>query len=94
MMWASTAFISRALFDNISVRRFRSSGARFEYPEQRMFAYAYSVVDIQLQHSTRVSIPGLAFQHEPGWYLDLGFDAPTAAPESWFSVQALIAGGR
>jgi len=66
----------------------------FEYPEQRMFAYAYSVVDIQLQHSTRVSIPGLAFQHEPGWYLDLGFDAPTAAEESWFSVQALISGGR
>jgi len=66
----------------------------FEYPEQRMFAYAYSVVDIQLQHSTRVAIPGLAFQNEPGWYLDLGFDAPTAAPESWFSVQALISAGR
>ena len=43
--------------------------------ELRPGAYADSVVDIQLQHSTRVSIPGLAFQHEPGWYLDLGFDA-------------------
>ncbi len=66
----------------------------FSYPEERMFAYAYSVVDIQLRHSTRVAIPGLAFQHEPGWYLDLGPDAASAADEPWFSVQSLIAGGR
>jgi hypothetical protein len=66
----------------------------FSYPEIRLFAYAYSVVDIQLMHSTRVAIPGLAFQHEPGWYLDLGPEAPTTVGEEWFSVQALIAAGR
>jgi hypothetical protein len=66
----------------------------FEYPESRMFAYAYSVIDIQLQHSTRVAIPGLAYQDEPGWYLDLGFDHPSAVPEDWYSVRSLISGGR
>ena len=66
----------------------------FSYPEERMFAYAFTVVDMQLRHSTRVAIPGLAFQHEPGWYLDLGMDAPTSVDEAWFSVGQLIAGGR
>ncbi|RMD81413.1 MAG: DUF1329 domain-containing protein [Candidatus Dadabacteria bacterium] len=66
----------------------------FEYPETRMFAYAYTVVDIQLEHGTRVAMPGLAFQNEPGWYVDLGPDAPTSVGEDWFSIPALIAGGR
>jgi hypothetical protein len=66
----------------------------FSYPVDRMFAYAFTVVDVQLKHSTRVAIPGLAFQHEPGWYLDLGMDAPTSVDEPWFSVQSLISGGR
>ncbi len=68
--------------------------ADLEYDEVRMFAYAYSVVDTQLRHSTRVSIPGLAFQEEPGWYIDLGPEAKSTQPEQWFSVQSLIAGGR
>jgi len=66
----------------------------FSYEDIRLFAYAYSVVDIQLQHSTRVAIPGLAFQHEAGWYLDLGPEAPSTVGEEWFSVHGLIAAGR
>ena len=66
----------------------------FSYDETRMFAYAYTVVDTQLMHGTRVSMPGLAFQDEPGWYIDLGFDAETAAEEEWFSIPALISAGR
>ena len=66
----------------------------FEYDNVRMFAYAYSVVDVQLQHSTRVAIPGLGFQNEAGWYIDLGEDHPTSVGEDWFSVQALISAGR
>ena len=41
-----------------------------------------------------VAIPGLAFQHEAGWYLDLGPDAPSTVGEEWFSVQGLISAGR
>jgi hypothetical protein len=66
----------------------------FTYDEPRMFAYAYSVIDTQLMHGTRVAIPGLAFQDEPGWYLDLGMDAPTSVAEDWFSVASLIKAGR
>ncbi|MFQ5352041.1 MAG: DUF1329 domain-containing protein [Candidatus Binatia bacterium] len=66
----------------------------FEYDETRMFAYAYSVIDMQLMHGTRVAIPGLAFQDEAGWYIDLGFDVATAADESWFSIPGLINAGR
>jgi len=66
----------------------------YSYPEPRMFAYAYSVVDTQLMHGTRVAIPGIAFQNDPGWYLDLGMDAPTSVHEDWFSVAGLIQAGR
>jgi len=66
----------------------------YSYPDQRMFAYAYSVIDTQLMHGTRVAIPGIAFQNEAGWYLDLGMDAPTSVREDWFSVAGLIQAGR
>jgi hypothetical protein len=66
----------------------------FSYEDERIFIYAYTVVDIQLQHGTRVSIPGMAYQEEPGWYLDMPEDAPSSVDESWFSVTALIRAGR
>ncbi|MBI5506634.1 MAG: DUF1329 domain-containing protein [Deltaproteobacteria bacterium] len=66
----------------------------YSYDEQRMFAYAYSVIDTQLMHGTRVAIPGIAFQNEAGWYLDLGMDAPTSVREDWFSIAGLIQAGR
>jgi hypothetical protein len=66
----------------------------FSYDDERMFAYAYSVIDTQLMHGTRVAIPGLAFQNEAGWYLDLGMDAPTSVSDDWFTVAALIKAGR
>jgi len=66
----------------------------FEYDETRMFAYAYTVVDIQLEHGTRVAMPGLAFQDEPGWYVDRGPEADSSVGEEWFSIPALISAGR
>lgn len=66
----------------------------FGYSDPRMFAYAYSVIDTQLMHGTRVAIPGLAFQSEAGWYLDLGMDAPTSVNDDWFTVASLIKAGR
>ena len=33
----------------------------YEYPELRMFIYAFSVIDMQLMHGTRAAIPGIAF---------------------------------
>jgi hypothetical protein len=66
----------------------------YEYPEPRMFIYAFSVIDMQLMHGTRAAIPGLAFQDEPGWYLDIGFDKPQSSSEDWFKVAGLIEAGR
>lgn len=66
----------------------------YEYSEPRMFIYAFSVIDMQLMHGTRAAIPGMAFPDEAGWYIDIGFDKPQSADESWYSIAALIAAGR
>jgi len=63
----------------------------FEYPEARMFIYAFTVIDMQLEHGTRVAIPGMAFQDEPGWYVDVG--PKHGGEESWFTIAALISAG-
>ena len=66
----------------------------YEYPELRMFIYAFSVIDMQLMHGTRAAIPGIAFPDEAGWYIDIGFDKPQSATEDWFKVSSLIEAGR
>jgi len=66
----------------------------YEYEEPRMFIYAFSVIDMQLMHGTRAAIPGIAFQDEAGWYIDVGFDHKYSAAEEWFSVAGLLGGGR
>ncbi len=68
--------------------------ADYEYAEPRMFIYAFSVIDMQLMHGTRASIPGMAFPDEPGWYVDVGNDGPGAVTEDWFTVAGLITAGR
>jgi hypothetical protein len=64
------------------------------YPEERMFVYGFTVLDLQLKHGTRAAIPGMAFPEEAGWYLDRGLDAPEAVGMDWYSIPSLIAAGR
>jgi hypothetical protein len=66
----------------------------YEYAEPRMFIYAFSVIDMQLMHGTRAAIPGIAFQDEAGWYIDVGFNQKQSAEEDWYSVAGLIGTGR
>jgi hypothetical protein len=66
----------------------------YEYEEPRMFIYAFSVIDMQLMHGTRAAIPGMAFQDEAGWYIDVGFEEKGSAEESWYSIAGLIGAGR
>jgi hypothetical protein len=66
----------------------------YEYDEPRMFIYAFSVIDMQLMHGTRAAIPGMAFQDEAGWYIDIGFDEDQSADETWYSIAGLIGAGR
>ncbi len=67
--------------------------ADLEYPEERMFVYAFSVIDMQLLHGTRAAIPGMAFPDEPGWYIDIGFDHEYSVEESWWTIAGLLSGG-
>ncbi len=68
--------------------------ASLEYEEERMFVYAFSVLDMQLLHGTRAAIPGMAFPDEPGWYIDIGFDHQYSVDESWWTIAGLLSGGR
>ena len=66
--------------------------AAFSYPFPRDFIYGFVMVDIQLQHGTRAALPGIGFPNEPGWYINQGQKMDVS--EEWFTVAALIAGGR
>ena len=63
----------------------------FSYPTPRMFIYGFTMVDMQLEHGTRVAIPGMAFQQEPGWYIDVGEKYGNV--ESWYTIASLIRAG-
>jgi hypothetical protein len=63
--------------------------AALEYPYPRNFLYGFVMVDIQLEHGTRASLPGMGFPNEPGWFIDQG-----VSDEDWFTVAALIEAGR
>lgn len=81
----------KVVMQNIRTDKRPNPKVAFEYDAPRMFIYGFTVVDMQLQHGTRVAIPGMAFQDEPGWYIDVG--AKYGGEESWFTIAALIRGG-
>jgi hypothetical protein len=62
----------------------------FEYERERMFVYAFTVLDMQLLHGTRAAIPGMQFPNEPGWFIDIGFDDENSVTEDWFTIAGLL----
>jgi hypothetical protein len=50
------------------------------------------MVDIQLEHATKASLPSPRFPGEQGWYYHQGEKA--GVTDDWFTVAALVAGGR
>jgi hypothetical protein len=84
----------KLVLQNIRTSNRPNPNVDYEYPEPRMFIYAFSVIDMQLMHGTRASIPGMAFPDEAGWYIDVGFDEAQSAGEDWFQVAGLVAAGR
>jgi hypothetical protein len=50
------------------------------------------MVDIQLEHATRASLPSHRFAGEQGWYFNQG--DISGVDEDWFSIAALVAAGQ
>jgi hypothetical protein len=61
------------------------------YPEERPFIPAIVMVDMQLEHATKASLPSPRFAGEQGWYFHQGEKA--GVTDDWFTVAALVSAG-
>ena len=84
----------KVVIQNIRTSKQPNPNIDFAYPTERMFVYAFTVVDMQLLHGTRAAIPGMQFPEEPGWFIDIGFDNKHSVDEEWYTIAGLISGGR
>src|SRR3989475_136784 len=62
-----------------------------EYPDEMGFIPAIVMVDMQLEHATKASLPSPRFPGEQGWYFNQGEKA--GVTEDWFNVSALVNAG-
>jgi len=61
------------------------------YSDEMGFVPSIVMVDMQLEHATRASLPSPRFPGEQGWYFNQGEKAGIA--DDWFTVAALVAAG-
>jgi len=66
------------------------SGA-ITYPDEMGFIPAIVMVDMQLEHATKASLPSPRFPGEQGWYFNQGEKA--GITDDWFTVAALVGAG-
>jgi hypothetical protein len=62
-----------------------------QYPDEMVFTPAIVMVDMQLDHATKASLPSHRYAGEQGWYFNQG-EKSGVEPE-WFSVAALVEAG-
>src|SRR6266852_6202410 len=62
-----------------------------EYPDEMGFIPAIVMVDMQLEHATKASLPSPRFPGEQGWYFNQGEKA--GITDDWFNVSALVNAG-
>ncbi len=84
----------KTLHQNIRYSKQPNPRVAYSYEEPQMFPYGITIIDIQLMHATRFSLPGIDFPDEPGWYVNIGPDAEQAVEEDWYGIAALIRSGR
>jgi hypothetical protein len=76
-----------------TMRKEPFAGAKIsKYEHEAPFVPAVVVVDMQLQHATRVALPSQKFAGEEGWYFNLGDKAGNT--EDVFTISHLIESGR
>src|SRR5439155_504543 len=63
----------------------------WRYLGERIFAPAIVMVDMQLEHATKASLPSHRFPGEQGWYFNQGEKA--GITDDWFTVAALVNAG-
>ena len=93
-LYDRNAELWKVVIQNIRTSKQPNPNIDFAYPTERMFVYAFTVVDMQLLHGTRAAIPGMQFPEEPGWFIDIGFDHKYSVDEQWFTIPGLLSGGR
>jgi hypothetical protein len=66
-------------------------GGSIVYPDPMGFIPAIVMVDMQLEHATKASLPSHRYAGEQGWYFNQG-EKEGVEPE-WFTVAALVEAG-
>jgi Protein of unknown function (DUF1329) len=78
--------------NDISFRKTVPGSNAIVYDDEMPFAPAIVMVDMQLEHATKASLPSPRFPGEQGWYYHQGEKA--GVTDDWFTVAALVAAGR
>jgi hypothetical protein len=78
--------------NDVSFRKSVPGNNAIVYEDEMPFAPAIVMVDLQLEHATKASLPSPRFPGEQGWYYHQGEKA--GITDDWFTVAALVAAGR
>jgi hypothetical protein len=77
--------------NNFAHRTEAYPGSSLKYDEKTLFVPSIIMVDMQLEHATKASLPSHRFPGEPGWYWSQGDKAGTT--EDQFTIAELIQSG-
>jgi hypothetical protein len=77
--------------NNFSFKKEAYPGSSMKYDEETPFIPAIVMVDMQLEHATKASLPSSRFPGEPGWYWHQGSKEGTT--EDQFTIAELIGSG-
>jgi hypothetical protein len=77
--------------NNYTYRKEAYPGSKMQYAEDTSMLPCIVMVDMQLEHATKASLPSHRFPGEPGWYWSQGDKEGTT--ESQFTIAELIGSG-
>ncbi len=91
-MYDRSGELWKVWINDTSFRTKAFDGAQaIEYPDAMGFIPGILMVDTQLEHATRASLPSRRFPGEQGWYFNQGEKA--GVTDDWFTVAALVGAG-
>jgi hypothetical protein len=77
--------------NDFSFRKQAEGAGAITYPDEMAFLPSIVMVDMQLEHATKASLPSPRFPGEQGWYFNQGEKAGIS--DDWFTVAALVSAG-